>query len=45
MMDLCQNSVSALYLEKDWTEFDQIMYIHLYSQDLGWDCCTSAGIY
>ena len=37
-LDRCQNFDSAQYLESQWTEFDQILYTHLYWQDLGWDC-------
>ena len=37
-LNRCQNFDPAQYLENDWTEFDQILYTHLYWQDLGWDC-------
>ena len=37
----CQNFVSARYLENKLMEFDQILHMHWYWQDLGWDCYTS----
>ena len=40
-LDFSQNFVSAKYLENKLTEFHQILYMHLYWQDLGWDCYTS----
>ena len=39
--DFCQNFVSAQYLENELMKFDQIMHMHWYWQDLGWDCYTS----
>ena len=36
-----QNFVSAQYLENKLTESHQILYMHLYWQNLAWDCCTS----
>ena len=39
--DLCQNFVSAQYLENKFTVFHQILYMHSYWQDLVWDCYTS----
>ena len=29
-LDRCQNFVSAQYLENEWTELDQILYIYQY---------------
>ena len=29
---------SAQYLENKLMEFDKILYMHWYWQDLGWDC-------
>ena len=40
-LDLRQNLVSVQYLENKWTEFHQILHMHSYWQDLGWDCYTS----
>ena len=40
-LDWCQNFVSAQYFEIKWTEFHQILYMHLYWQDLHWDCYLS----
>ena len=37
-LDLSQNFVSIQYLEKKWTEFHQILYMHSNRQDLHWDC-------
>ena len=28
----------AQYLENELTEFHQILYMHSYWQDIGWDC-------
>ena len=33
--------VSAQYLENQWVEFHQILYVHSSWQDLAWDCYTS----
>ena len=33
--------ISAQYLENELIEFDQILHMHLYRQDLGWDCYAS----
>ena len=38
---LCQNFVLAQYLENQLVEFHQILYMHLYLQDLAWDCYTT----
>ena len=40
-LDLRQNFISVQYLENKLTEFHQILYMHLYWQDLRWDCYTS----
>ena len=40
-LDLRQNFVSAQYLENYLIYFHQILYMHLYWQDLAWDCYTS----
>ena len=40
-LDLCQNFVSAQYLENQLIEFHQILYMDSYWQDLAWDCFTS----
>ena len=39
-LDLCQNFVSAQYLENKLTEFYQILYVHLYWQVLAWNYYT-----
>ena len=36
-LDWCQNCVSDQYLENKLMEFDQILHIPLYWEDLGWD--------
>ena len=33
----CQNFVSGQYLENKLMEFDQILHMPLYWEDLGWD--------
>ena len=35
-LDLCQKLLFAQYLERGWTEFNQILYTHYYWQGLGW---------
>ena len=40
-LDLFQNFVSVQYLENKFTEFHEILYMHLYWQYLRWDCFTS----
>ena len=35
--DFCQNFVSTQYLENELMEFDQILHMHCYWQDLGWE--------
>ena len=35
------NFVSAQYLENNFIEFEQILYMHFYWQDLAWDCYAS----
>ena len=37
---LCQNFVSAQYLENHLVEFHQVLYMHSSWQDLAWDCYT-----
>ena len=37
---LCQNFVSAQYLENHSVELRQILYMHSSWQDLAWDCYT-----
>ena len=37
-LDWGQNLISAQYLENKLTEFHQILNMHQYLQDLGWDC-------
>ena len=42
---LCQNFISAQFLENQLIEFHQILYMHSSWQDLTWDClqiCTRA---
>ena len=38
MLDWYQSFVSAHYLKNRRMEFHQILYVHLYWQDLSWDC-------
>ena len=40
-LDWCQNFVSAQYLEYKWLDFDQILHMHWYWQNLGKECYTS----
>ena len=40
-LDLRRNFVSSQYLENYLTYFHQILYMHLYWQDLAWDGYTS----
>ena len=40
-LDLCQNFVSAQYLENESIKFHKILYMHWYWQDLGLDCYLS----
>ena len=40
ILDLCQNLVSAQYLENQLLEFYQILYLHSSWQDLAWDSYT-----
>ena len=40
-LDLCQYFVSVQYLENKLTDFHQILYMHLYWQDLAWDWCIA----
>ena len=40
-LDSCRNFVSAQYLKNKLMEFDQILHMHWYWQDLGWDCYAS----
>ena len=40
-LDLCQNFVSAQYLENYSIYFHQILYMHVSWQNLAWDCYKS----
>ena len=40
-LELRKSFVSAQYLENKSSEFQQILYVHSYWQDLAWDCYTS----
>ena len=40
-LDWYWNFVFAQYIEKKLNEFDQILRMHWYVQDLGWDCYES----
>ena len=40
-LELYQIFISASYLGNELIEFRQILYVHCYRQDLGWDCYLS----
>ena len=40
-LDLRQNFVSAQYLENQFVDFHQVLYMHSSWQDLAWNCYMS----